>query len=332
MQAPQLDVLLGQEGCYHAVLGHAEHIVLFAQECTVVGIVQAGEPDLPALAVLLHGAADLILVAQHGTAGRVLVEQDVAFCVDVLLHILMVIEVVGGDVGHHRDLRALVHADELEAGQLHHSHILRPDLGQHGQQGRTDVAAQMYFAACGLVELGDEGGGGGLAVRAGHGHDLAGAEIEEKLDLAGDHGARRHGILQGLFKVAHKAGGAHDDILALEAVQIVFAQAQVNAQFPDGSGIIAKLLHALFLVAQGHMGPQLHKLLDKSLVADTGTDERHLFAPDKFCKLLLIFLHKERTSSMKIQAEIDSLLHFTPFPANWQRQTLFWPRMHRNPI
>ena len=80
------------------------------------------------------------------------------------------------------------------------------------------------------------------------------------------------------------------------------------------------------------MGPQLHKLLDKSLVADTGTDERHLFAPDKFCKLLLIFLHKERTSSMKIQAEIDSLLHFTPFPANWQRQTLFWPRMHRNPI
>ena len=80
----------------------------------------------------------------------------------------MVIEVVGGDVGHHRDLRALVHADELEAGQLHHSHILRPDLGQHGQQGRTDVAAQMHFAACGLVELGDEGGGGGLAVRAGH--------------------------------------------------------------------------------------------------------------------------------------------------------------------
>ena len=53
---------------------------------------------------------------------------------------------------------------------------------------------------------------------------------------------------------------------------------------------------------------------------------------DEFCKLLLIFLHKERTSSMKIQAEIDSLLHFTPFPANWQRQTLFWPRMHRNPI
>ena len=110
------------------------------------------------------------------------------------------------------------------------------------------------------------------------------------------------------------------------------AQAQVDAQLLDGCSVIAKVLHALFLVAQGHMGPQLHKLLDKGLVADTGTDERHLFTPDEFCKLLLIFLHKERTSSMKIQAEIDSLLHFTPFPANWQRQTLFWPRMHRNPI
>ena len=145
MQAAQLDVLLGQEGRHHAVLGHAEHIVLFAQEGTVVGIVQAGEPDLLALAVLLHGAADLVLIAQHGTAGRVLVEQDVALGVDVLLHILVVVQMVGGDVGHHGDVGALVHADELEAGQLHHSHILGPDLGQHGQQGCTDVAAQMHL-------------------------------------------------------------------------------------------------------------------------------------------------------------------------------------------
>ena len=158
----------------------------------------------------------------------------------------------------------------------------------------------MHLAACGLVEFGDKGCGGGLAVRASHGHDLAGAEIEEQFHLAGDHGTGSHGILQGLFKVAHKARGAHDDILTLEAIQIVFAQAQVNAQLLDGCSVIAKVLHALFLVAQGHMSAQLHKLLDEGLVADACADKGDLFALNKLGKLLLIFLHKNSSSSNRI--------------------------------
>ena len=47
VQAPQLDVLLGQEGRYHAVLGHAEHVVLFAQECTVVSCRRVNQTCLP---------------------------------------------------------------------------------------------------------------------------------------------------------------------------------------------------------------------------------------------------------------------------------------------
>ena len=156
----------------------------------------------------------------------------------------------------------------------------------------------MHLAACGLVELGDEGGGGGLAVRAGHRYDLAGAEVEEQFHLTGDHSAGSHGILQGLFKVAHKARGAHDDVLSLEAVQIVFAKAQVNTQLPDGGGVITKILHALFLVAQGHMSAQLHKLLDEGLVADACADKGDLFALNKLGKLLLIFLHKNSSSSI----------------------------------
>jgi len=207
---------------------------------------------------------------------------------------------VRGDVGHDCNVGAGVHADELEAGQLHHSHVLRGHLGQHGQQGRADVAAQMHLAACGLVELGDQGGGGGLAVGAGYSHDLAGAEIEEQFHLAGDHGTSGHGILQGLFKVAHKTRGAHDDVLALEAVQIIFAQAQADAQLLDGGSVVAEVLHALFLVAQGDVCPQLHELLDEGLVADTGTDEGHLLAFDQIDKLLLILLHKNSSSLRSI--------------------------------
>ena len=297
VQAAQLDILLGKEGGHDAILGHAEHAIL-AQEGTVVGIVQAGEPHLLTLAVCLHGAADLVFIAQHGAAGLLLVQQDIALGIDVFLHILVVIQMVRGHVGDHGDVGAGVHADQLEAGKLHHSHILRGYLRQHGQQRCADVATQMHLAACSLVELGDKGGGGGFAVRAGHCHDLARAEVEEQFHLAGDHSTGSHGILQGLFKVAHKARRAHDDVLPLEAVQIVFAKAQVDAKLPDGGGVIAKVLHALFLVAQSHMSAQLHKLLNKGLVADARADKGDLFALNKLGKLLLIFLHKNSSSSI----------------------------------
>ena len=140
---------------------------------------QAGKPHLLALAVCLHGAADLVLIPQHGAAGLLLVQQDIALGINVFLHILVVIQMVRGHIGDHGNVGACVHTDQLEAGKLHNSHVLRGHLRQHGQQGCADVAAQMHLAACGLVELGDEGGGGGLAVRAGHCHDLAGAEVEE---------------------------------------------------------------------------------------------------------------------------------------------------------
>ena len=200
---------------------------------------------------------------------------------------------VGGHVGDDGDVGALVHTDELEAGQLHHGHVVGAHLGQHGQQGCADVAAQMHPAACGLVELGDKGGGGGLAVRAGHGHDLAGAELEEQLHLARDHRARSHRVLQRLLKIAHEARSTHDDVLPLEAVEIVFTEAQADAQLLDGGGVVAELLHALFLVTERDLRPQLHELPDERLMADARADKGNFLALDEVCKLLLFLLHKK---------------------------------------
>ena len=78
------------------------------------------------------------------------------------------------------------------------------------------------------------------------------------------------------------------------------AQAQVDAQLLDGCSVISKVLHALFLVAQSHMSAQLHKLPDKGLVADARADKGDLFALNKLGKLLLIFLHKNSSSSNRI--------------------------------
>ena len=290
VQAAQLDVFLGEEGGHNAVLGHAEHSIL-PQERAVVGGVQAGKPDLPALAVGLHPAGDIVLVAQHFAAGRHLMEQDVPLGVDVLLHIFVVVEMVGRHVGHDGDLRALVHTDQLEAGQLDDRHILGSHLRQHGQQCRADVAAQMDFAPGGLIELGDQGGGGGLAVRAGHAHDLTGAEIKEELDLAGDHGTGGDGVLQRLLEIL-ETGCAQDDILPLETIHVVLAEAQADSQTADGIGVIAKVVYAVLFIAEGHDGTKPHKLLDQGLVADTGTDEGNLFALDQIGQFLLFFLHK----------------------------------------
>ena len=273
------------------MLGHAEHPVL-PQERAVVGLMQAGEPHLLPLAVGLHGPGDVVLIPQHGPAGRLLVQQDVPLGVDVLLHILVVVQVVGGHIGDHRHFGALAHTDQLEAGQLHHGHIFRGHLGQHGQQRRPDVAAQMHGAPGRLEKLADEGGGGGLAVRAGHRHDLAGAKIEKELHLTGHHGAGGNGVLQG-FLIELKAGGAQDDVLPLEPVHVVLPQAQPDAQAPDGIGIRAELLHRLFPVAEGHFCPQAHKLLDQGLMADPRADESHLFAAHQRSKLLLFLLHNK---------------------------------------
>ena len=53
---------------------------------------------------------------------------DVALGVDIFLHILVNIQMVRGNVGHNRHIRRFSHRDELEAGQLDHSAVVRSDL------------------------------------------------------------------------------------------------------------------------------------------------------------------------------------------------------------
>ena len=48
------------------------------------------------------------------------------------------------------------------------------------------------------------------------------------------------------------------------------------------------------------MSAQLHKFLDEGLVADACADKGDLFALNKLGKLLLIFLHKNSSSSNRI--------------------------------
>ena len=77
-------------------------------------------------------------------------EQDVLLRVDVLLHVLVDIQVVGREVCHHGHVGALPHGDELKAGELHHRHVLRGDGLDLRQQGLADVAPQVHCFALGF--------------------------------------------------------------------------------------------------------------------------------------------------------------------------------------
>ncbi len=187
---------------------------------------QAGEPHLLALAVALHAAADLVFIAQHGAAGRLLPKQDVALGIDVLLHILVVIQMVGGHIGHHRHLGAAAHADQLEAGKLHHSHIIRRNVRQLGQQGCADVAAQKHLAAGSLeiileirvvvVVLPSEP----VTATISQGQNSKNSSTSLVTMAPGFQG----GLQLGLKVLIARC--AHDDILPGKAIGIVLAQAQ----------------------------------------------------------------------------------------------------------
>ena len=191
------------------------------------------------------------------------------------------------------------------------------------QQRRADVAAQKDLAARGLHHLGDEGGGGGLAVRTGHGDDLAGAERKEKFHLAGDHRPGPQGRLQfGLIVFVPRC--AHDDVLPGKTVGIMFPQAEVHPQAAQGVGVIAKFLQALFLVAERHPGPHFHKLFNTALVADARADKGHLFAADKFPQLF--YGQQRHCASLPCCVEVlSSLLYSGSAPAATKQARLGGP-------
>ena len=135
---------------------------------------------------------------------------------------------IGRQVGDYSNVCAGIHGHQLEGGQLQHCQVVRLDGLDVRQEGTADVAAQMDVIACRFQELGDDGGGGGLAIGTGHGNGLAGADVEEHFHLRGDDGTPGLGLRKGR-DVRTDAGGTEDDVLG-QVVQVVCTHMQGGAQ------------------------------------------------------------------------------------------------------
>ena len=191
-----------------------------AGEDAAAGPAQAGDRHDDLLAGLAQfpaqTLADLVVDADHRRPRRGLAMEDQALGVDVAFEAAVPFQVVAGDVEQHRHVEGDGERQlELEARHLEH---VEPTLVERlEQQGRgPQIAADLSFAARALQHVADQGGGGGLAVGAGH-PDVAGVTngARQQLDiaddlavvLAGEGGHRMgFGVEMGNARRDHQAG------------------------------------------------------------------------------------------------------------------------------
>ena len=68
--------------------------------------------------------------------------ENMFFCVDVLRHVAVYVEMVRRKIRHHRNVCRLRHAHELERGKLDNGKIVRLHLLCQRQKRRSDVSAE----------------------------------------------------------------------------------------------------------------------------------------------------------------------------------------------
>ena len=196
--------------------GDGRHIILH--------IVYAGELDVPRGhhdALMTAAAADNVLAPQEHAVGNLTLPAEEAgvagragglLCCDgiirikngnvlptlmgknillgrhILRHVPVHIQMVGRQIGDDRNVRTLRHGHQLEAGQLQHRKIRAQHSVRLAQQRVADVAAHPHTLSGLFQQLGNDGGGRRLAVRAGDSDDRTRADQEENLHFTGQNG------------------------------------------------------------------------------------------------------------------------------------------------
>ena len=210
-------------------------------------------------------SCDFIFIIQNRTAASV---ENLRLGGNILFHIGVPVQMVGGDIGDHGRVRGAVCRHQLKAGQFHHGHVAFTHLLNPVQHGLADVAAQEHVVPHRLKgftqNFGDQGGGGGFAVASRDADDGAGAILKEQFHLRGDRGTRFF-CFQQSGEVRSEAGGAEHVILT-DVFKIGLAADQGYPQFPQLFRILTQIRLGFFIpgahsrsfgnkiTRQGHIG------------------------------------------------------------------------------
>lgn len=75
----------------------------------------AGKEGNRRLGIPGESGRDGVVGVQHSAVARLLIAHEVPLRVNIFIHIGVPVEMVGGDIGDDRHVRALLHAGELKA-------------------------------------------------------------------------------------------------------------------------------------------------------------------------------------------------------------------------
>ena len=168
-----------------------------------------------------------------------------------------------------------MHAVQLEAAELEHGKIVRPDVRDAVKERRADVTAEMHGVSLRTQKLRRDGRSRGLAVAAGDGKDAAGAEIAERLHLGGEDRA----VLRSLTQLRHNGQHARraEDHIKVQMLEIVRAEGKSRA-LRRGLIPCCAELRAFAPVAHGHVTAVLQQHTHERLIAHAKTDDADALA------------------------------------------------------
>ncbi len=154
----------------------------------------------------------LIVIVEDKAVICALLKIDRTLRVNIILIILVLIQVIGGNVCYHGHIRVAEHGVKLKRAKLQHGKIIGLYFGDIAKERVADVPAEVDGIARMSEKLGDNGAGGGFAVTAGYGNGAAGAEGEEHFHFGSYNAPLFVRLFQVLIK-RHEAGSAENDIM-----------------------------------------------------------------------------------------------------------------------
>ena len=150
VQAGNFDLLLPHDG--YAVA--PDHAVPEARTVRRDGLPRE-HPDLSG-GFRCKPGRDGVVRVQDEHVLRGLPGENMFFCVDVLRHVAVYVEMVRRKVRHDGDVAAVAKVHKLERAQLQHDEVVRRHVFRLIEQRRTDIAAGPDAIACMLQDFGDK--------------------------------------------------------------------------------------------------------------------------------------------------------------------------------
>ncbi len=191
-----------------------------------------------------HGGFDgvrIVGVYNQGVHGGLL-GKDALLSSAIVFKAAVTIQVVGSDVENHGDGgMKLLCGFELEAGNLEDRPAFVCAGVDQGHDRNADVAANQRGQSGCRKDFTQQSGGGGLAVGAGDGQDLAFEEAACQFQLA-DHRQSEALDLRQLGGVQRHAGTDDNQVLAAEGEQTMAAGLDHDAGFDQGGNFFGQLL------------------------------------------------------------------------------------------